>query len=149
MLPHSPDYIVESHDLFLFIKVVLYLMSKKILFIDDNLEITLLISKFLRLKNYDVTVINDSKTGLHHILNQKYDIIILDISMPGISGFDVIDSLIKQEKIKDQKIILLTAVELSKEDIAALLELGVYSCLLKPVEMNSLIYTIEGISLPA
>lgn len=124
-------------------------MSKRILFIDDNLEITSLISKFLRLKNYDVTVINDSKTGSHHILNKKYDAIILDISMPGISGFDIIDSLVKQGKIKNQKIILLTAVELSKEDIKELLELGVYSCLLKPVEMNSLIYTIEGIPLSA
>jgi len=122
-------------------------MSKRILFIDDNLEITSLISKFLRLKNYDVTVINDSKTGSHHILNQKYDAIILDISMPGISGFDIIDSLVKQGKIKDHKIILLTAVELSKRDINELIELGVYSCLLKPVEMNSLIYAIEGIPL--
>ena len=124
-------------------------MSKRILFIDDNLEMTLLISKFLQLKNYDVTVINDGKTGAHHILNQKYDAILLDVSMPGISGFDIIDDLVKQEKIRDHKIILLTAVELSKQDIEELLKLGVYSCLLKPVEMSSLVYAIEGIPVSA
>lgn len=120
-------------------------MSRRILFIDDNTEITQLIAKFLRLKNYDVTVINDGKTGSYHILNQKYDAVLLDVSMPGVSGFDIIDNLVKQGKIRDQKIILLTAVELSKDEIKELLELGVYSCLLKPVEMSSLIYTIEGI----
>src|SRR6266850_6726516 len=120
-------------------------MAPKILFIDDNDEITELISKFLRLKNYDVTTTNDGKNGTSLLLNQKFDVILLDISMPGFSGFDVIDTLEKQGRIKDQKIILLTAVNMSQEEIDGLLELGVSASLLKPVEMDVLIKTIDHI----
>ena len=118
-------------------------MAPKILFIDDNVEITELISKFLRLKNYDVTTANDGKNGTLLLLNQKFDVILLDISMPGFSGFDVIDSLVEHGRIKDQKIILLTAVNLSQEEIDGLLELGVSASLFKPVEMDVLIKTIN------
>lgn len=118
--------------------------SAKILLIDDNTEFTELLSKFLRLQNYDITVEKDGKNGTSLLLNQKFDVVILDVSMPGFSGFDVIDTLVKQERIKDQKIILLTAVNISQEEIDGLLELGIYSCLLKPVEMDVLIKTIDS-----
>jgi DNA-binding response OmpR family regulator len=118
-------------------------IAPKILFIDDSDEITELISKFLRLKNYDVTTTNDGKNGILLLLNQKFDVILLDISMPRFSGFDVIDSLVKHGRIKDQKIILLTAVNLSQEEIDGLLALGVSKSLLKPVEMDVLINTIN------
>ena len=119
-------------------------MIPKILFIDDNDEITELISKFLRLRNYDVTTTNDGKNGTALLLNKKFDVVLLDISMPGFSGYDVIDSLVKQGRVKDQKIILLTAVNMSHGEINGLLELGVYASLLKPVEMDVLIRTIKS-----
>ena|SRR6266571_4799656 len=115
----------------------------KILFIDDNTEITELISKFLRLQNYDVTVVNDGKTGISLLLNQKFDVLLLDVSMPGFNGSDIIDTLVEQGRINYQKIIILTAVNMSREETDGLLELGIYCCLLKPVEMDVLVKTID------
>lgn len=119
-------------------------IGKKILFIDDNQEITRLIARYLKLKNYDVTDLNDSKDAISLISNKKFDVILLDISMPGISGFDILDALVRQGTVKDKKIIILTGVELSQDEIDALLERGVHSCLLKPVDIDTLIQTIES-----
>lgn len=118
--------------------------GKKILFVDDNQEITRLVTRYLKLKNYDIAVVNDSRDVISLIKNKKFDIILLDISMPRISGFDIIDTLAGHETIKDKKIILLTGVEISKGEIEELLEKGVHSVLLKPVEMDTLIQTIES-----
>ena len=117
---------------------------EKILLIDDNEEMTRLISKYLKLKNYDIAISNNGKNGTSLILNQKFDIVLLDISMPEFNGFEVIDTLVREGKIANQKIIVFTAVDLSKEEIDGLLELGVSHCILKPVEINELVRIIES-----
>lgn len=119
-------------------------MPNRILFVDDNSEITRLISKYLRLKNYDVTVANDGKKALSLIQSQKFDVILLDISMSGLSGFDIIEYLKKEGMIKDQSIVVLTAIELSQDEIDEMLENGVHNCLLKPVDMSLLTSTIQS-----
>ena len=62
----------------------------KVLIIDDNQDITDLLSKFLKSKGIENTVANDPFDGLDRIKNEKYDIILLDMSMPEFSGIPVI-----------------------------------------------------------
>ena len=69
--------------------------SAKVLFIDDNEEITTLISKYLQMKNYDVVVTNNGENGVTLTLKHKFDVVLLDISMPRFNGFDVLDRLEK------------------------------------------------------
>ena len=120
--------------------------SAKVLFIDDNDEITTLISKYLQMKNYDVVVTNSGENGAALILKHKFDVVLLDISMPRFNGLDVLDRLEKQGKIKDQKIVVLTALDMSKEEVEGLLKSGVHSCLFKPVDMDTLLEAIESSS---
>ncbi len=114
--------------------------------IDDNPELTEPISKYLKLHNYEVIVSNDAKNGMSLLLNEKFDTVILDISMPNLSGFEIIDALAVQGKIKNQKIIVFTAVNMSKEEMDGLLNIGIHCCLLKPVEMNTFVEAINSTS---
>ena len=118
----------------------------KILIIDDNQSITGMLSKMLKLEGYETVVSNDGKNGLSLIENNDFDAVLLDISMPEFSGLDVIDALNKSGKIKENKIIVLTASVQGDEDLSHLKTKGVHTILKKPVEIDVLRSTLENLS---
>jgi len=101
-------------------------------------------SKYFRIKKIDCTVLNDGIDGLDQILEQKHDIVLLDLAMPDFSGYDIIESLEKKDVLKDVKIIVLTASSLSEQELDELVEKGVCACLRKPVELNKLLQVIQS-----
>jgi len=62
--------------------------------------------------------------------------------MPDFTGYDIIDELVKENKIKDQKIIVLTATTLDKDTVSKLKKYGVYSIQTKPMSVSTLIETM-------
>ena len=118
-------------------------MNKRILVIEDNKSISDMLQMLLEGEDYDCTVSNDGRNGLTLIENQKFDAILLDIAMPGFSGLDVIDSLEKNGKLKENKVIILTASAIGDESFDKLKQRGVFAILKKPVDMDLLLDTIE------
>lgn len=112
--------------------------------IDDNVEITNMMSKFLRLNGHDCTVSNDGRNGLVLIENQKFDVVLLDIAMPEFTGYDVVEQLSNNGKLKENKIILFTASSVSNDKINEMINKGVHSCLRKPIGLDELLKTVEG-----
>ena len=115
-----------------------------VLIIDDNQSITDMLQKYLKIKGFDVMAVNGGRNGLATIQKQKFDSILLDLSMPDFSGMDVIESLEKENQLSSQKIILFTASSVSNKVINSLLEKkGIHSCLRKPVKLSELIQTLS------
>ena len=122
---------------------MVYIM--KILIVDDNQEITGLLSRFLKTKGFDNVVTNDPRDGLMRITEEKYDIVLLDIFMPEISGIDIIEKLEREKILKDQKIIIISAVALAATQIKDLLKKdGIQGCLKKPLQLNELLRAITS-----
>ncbi len=112
----------------------------KVLIIDDNENITSLLSTFLQSKGFDNVITNDSKDGLELIQEEKYDVVLLDLQMPELSGLDIIKKLEEQKILKDQKIVILSASAYSTKKIDGLLKKdGVQQYLKKPVKLNQLL----------
>ena len=117
----------------------------KILIVDDNKNITEMLSKFLAVKKIDCVATNDGRNGLNLMKKEKYHTVFLDMSMPGFGGQDVIDALEKENLLKDQRIIIFTASSISNEEIDKLIKKdGVDSCLRKPVQLTELTAIIEA-----
>lgn len=117
----------------------------KILVVDDNENIAKMLQGFLEIKNYDCTISLNGRNALDLMTQQKFDLIILDLSMPKFSGFDVIDDLEKKGKIKEQNIIVLTAAYISADVVSSLLEKGVKFCLKKPLTPEILLDAVSSI----
>lgn len=116
----------------------------KFLIVDDNTDITKMFSKYLTMKGYECTISNNGQSGLSLIKNQQFDYIILDIAMPDFSGLDVINSLEKENILKDKKILVLTASSISNEKIEELTQKnGIISVLKKPVQMQELLSIVS------
>ena len=117
----------------------------KILVVDDNNSVTELLSQFFKLKGHDCIATNDGKDGLSLCFNTKFDAIILDLAMPEFTGKDFIDSLIKEGKIKNQKIIVLTAMPLGDVIIEDHYH-GICEAIQKPCDLAFLLKTIESLN---
>ena len=116
----------------------------RVLVVDDNQSITRMLEKYLKLKNYDVTICNDGRNGLNMIQNQKFDTVLVDLAMPEFTGIDLIDILEKEGRLKDNRIFILTASSVNSTQSDELKKKGVIACLKKPVRMPELLQAISA-----
>lgn len=117
----------------------------KVLIVDDNQDITGLLSRFLKAKGYENVVTNDPKEGLDQIKEKKYDVVLLDMAMPDFSGIDIIQTLEREQILKDQKIIIFSATALTSNQIDDLLKKdGIQGCLKKPIQLSELLTAIAN-----
>src|SRR3989338_2502453 len=112
---------------------------KNILLIDDNQSISHLLSRFLNLKKIEHTISNSGQNGLNLIRQNKFDAILLDLSMPDFSGYDIIDSLEKEGRLKDENIFIFTASSIEKIVEENMLKRGIISCIKKPIRVDELL----------
>ena len=90
----------------------------KVLIVEDEDAIAEIERDYLELSGFDVTLASDGKEGLDIALKEDFDIIILDIMLPGMDGFDICKEIRKE---KDIPIIMVSA---KKEDIDKIRGLG-------------------------
>ena len=117
----------------------------RILVIDDNKDINDLLVKVLSIAGHDVIASDNGRDGLRLMLNDKFDIVFLDIAMPDFSGLDVINELIAKNKLKDSRIVLFTASSITDDEVNRLIAKGVHSCIRKPVRVETLFAKIDEI----
>ncbi|EDY81887.1 Sigma-54 interaction domain family [Verrucomicrobiia bacterium DG1235] len=112
----------------------------KILLIEDDKSLGESVSKALRSTNYGVDLVGDGISGIKAAQNNRYDLIITDMRMPGADGLDVIEALGPQ--LQQTPIILTTAYSTPEKAIEAT-RLGAYEYLTKPLDIEVLIQSIE------
>jgi len=115
-------------------------MDKKILIVDDDASILVLLSDVLRENGLSVTTASSGEACLGLLGQQKYDLIILDIMMKGLSGLDVCRRI---RSSVNAPILLLSAKDTSK-DIINGLSLGADDYLTKPFVLEELIARINA-----
>jgi len=118
----------------------------KILGIDDNIDINKLLSTVAKADGHDFRWVDNGRDGLKCIREEKFDAVLLDLAMPGFSGDEVIDSLVKENIIKKQPIILFTASSKTDEEIHELIKKGAHSCIRKPTNIQDLLKKLREIS---
>ncbi len=115
----------------------------KICIIDDETDLTQLFSQMLENEGHDVVTANHGRTGLALLENTKFDVTLLDLSMPEFSGQDIINSLYESGKIKEQNIVIITGSTPSTEEWNNLRAKGVKLTLLKPIKRDFLLNALK------
>jgi adenylate cyclase len=106
---------------------------KKILVIDDDLEIVELARNRLEAQQYQVLTANDGVTGLSLAQAYKPDLIVLDVVMPQMDGYTFIQEIKRQDGLRSIPILVITAKTDMKEIFIAE---GVNNCLIKPFQTD-------------
>lgn len=116
------------------------IVMKKILLVEDETHVVSFIKKGLSEEGFEVSVAFDGKTGLELALNGNFDLIILDIMLPGMNGMDVCREIRLQDP--NTPILFLTALGTS-ENIVMGLGLGADDYLVKPFKFMELVARIK------
>ena len=116
---------------------------KKILVVDDDRAITALLQGLLTSQGYEVSVAYDGLDGMLQVKKSIPDLIILDIMMPEINGYDVCSNLKFEEKFKHIPIIVLTSRQQELDPrIGKLLGIGYMQ---KPLDSKVLLEEIQKV----
>ncbi|GAB3382590.1 response regulator transcription factor [Azotobacter armeniacus] len=115
----------------------------RILVIEDNRDILANVLDYLELKGYTVDCAQDGLSGLHLAATEQYDLIVLDIMLPGIDGYQVCKRL-RSDAGSETPIIMLTARD-SLDDRLQGLNSGADDYLLKPFALSELVARIEAV----
>lgn len=117
-------------------------MGKKILLAEDSLATQKFVSYMLRSRGHQVEVCADGIEALQRYSENSFDLVILDIMMPRMSGLDVLREIRAQYPDRKTPVILLTS-EKKQEDQQRGLELGANHYLPKPFQPNDLLSLVE------
>jgi DNA-binding NtrC family response regulator len=115
---------------------------KKILVIDDDVAVTNYLMVFLMQTSvFDPVVINDSRQVMDRLASETFDIVLLDMDMPNVSGMDILGGM--REKGMVTPVVVLTGV--SDIDLAVrAMKLGAFDYLFKPVEDEKLLEVLDN-----
>lgn len=114
----------------------------KILIIEDEQKVAAFIKKGLEVKNFDTEVAYDGQIGLSKALAGHYDVIILDVNLPVINGFEVCKRL-REENCKTP-ILMLTALSSTRDKVQGF-DTGADDYLVKPFEFEELIARLKAL----
>lgn len=117
-------------------------MQKKILIVDDEPEFAEMIKMRLEANGYEVVAAYDGKEGLAKASSENPDLILLDVMMPGMDGFQVLKSLRANDATENIPTVMLTARGESKS-IFKSQDLGATDHLIKPCESKDLLDVIK------
>ena len=109
-------------------------MNEQILVLDDEPGITLLCSRLLKRAGYDVTAFTDATSAFEHLQKNSVDLLLVDIRMPEMDGFEVINRA--KRLLPDIAVLVMTGFGTVETAIQALRQ-GVDGLLLKPFEQSS------------
>lgn len=110
---------------------------KKILIIEDEKNIVISLKMFLEYMGFEVFTSDNGSDGLYLAKHEYPDLILLDLVLPKINGFDVCNLLKNSEKTKNIPIIIISA-RTSKEDIDKVISLGANSYITKPFSIDQI-----------
>lgn len=114
-----------------------------ILIVDDIRANILALKKILELHNFNVDTAESGDEALKKILKKEYCLIIMDVQMPGMDGFEVAEILAGSNRTKDIPVIFLSAVNKQKKFIFKGFETGGVDYITKPVDSDLLILKVK------
>ena len=114
----------------------------KILLVDDEIEITEINKRYLEQGGYDIDIANDGKEALEKYKRNKYSLIITDIMMPNMDGYDLISEV--QYLNAEQPFLFITAKTTEPDKIYAL-SMGADDYIVKPFSPRELVLRVRNI----
>jgi len=130
----TTKYRVFIYSLIYYIYLNIFCMADKkdihILLVEDDTFLANIYKTKFEMEKFNISVAGDGEAGLEAVKKRKPDIVLLDILLPKMDGFAVLENLKKDETTKDIPVILLTNLG-QKDDVEKGLEMGAVDYLIK------------------
>jgi len=120
-------------------------MPKKIVYIEDDLEMTYLMKMILERRGYEIISTNNGLEGFDLVTSEKPDIILLDLMMPDIDGWDIYHQLKSNDQTEKIPVVVISAKAQPIDKVLGLQVAKVNNYIAKPFKPQELIEVIENL----
>jgi len=145
------DYLVKPIDRKEFIESIHRVSAqldgsrpRKVLVVDDDHDINEALQTILRAEGFEVLSAYDGETAIDQVLASQPDLVVLDLKLPGISGYEVMRRLKAVDASKSTPIVVMTASDLGRGNTRSL-ALGASEYLTKPFSKDQFLETLKGL----
>ena len=114
----------------------------RVLVIEDQPKLAENMKKFLELEGYAAFAVNDGKEGFERAMTEEWDLIVIDINLPGMDGYTIC-AMLRQHK-KNAPILMLTA-RAKQQEIVHGLDIGADDYLTKPFDLDELLARVRAL----
>jgi two-component system cell cycle response regulator DivK len=115
----------------------------KVLYIEDNLDNMILVKRVLEIEGYEVIAAHSGTEGLAKAIENRPDIIITDINLPDIDGYEITNNLKQDKKTAHIPVVAMTA-NVMKKDKEHVFDAGCDGYISKPIDVDELPEQIEN-----
>lgn len=105
--------------------------SSSLLVVDDNSMNRIMLSRYIAKLGYQATLVANGRQALEKLQHEPYDLVLLDVEMPEMDGYEVLEHLKADPRLRDIPVIMISAVE-EIESVVRCIELGAQDYLPKP-----------------
>ncbi len=116
-------------------------MAKSVMVVDDSEAIRKFLTFALRSQGVTVVAVRDGMEALEKLSQNKVDLVVTDLNMPNMDGFEFLKTLREDKEYSQVPVIILTSLS-SKQDIETGMKLGANSFLVKPFDQKRLQYEL-------
>ena len=106
-------------------------VAANLLVVDDNASNRILLSRYLKLQGHTCVLANDGVQALELLQNQSFDLVLLDIEMPNMDGYQLLEQLKATASLRDIPVIMISALD-ELDSVVRCIELGAEDYLAKP-----------------
>ena len=117
--------------------------ASRLLVVDDNKVNRLLLTRSLELQGHSVALAENGRIALEMLKRDPYDLLLLDIEMPEMNGFQVLETLVRDPQLRDLPVIVTSSLE-GVDSVVRCIELGAVDYLSKPVNPTLLKARIDA-----
>ncbi|GAA0761646.1 response regulator transcription factor [Psychroflexus lacisalsi] len=121
---------------------------KKILLVDDEPNIIMALEYSLRKNNYDIYIARDGEEAIDLAEKLKPDLVVLDIMMPKVDGYEVLEFLKSHDTLKDTTQTIIISAKHKQSDVQKGLNLGAKEYIKKPFSMKKILSTVNELLTP-
>lgn len=114
--------------------------AKRVLLVDDEPSVREMLADFLELNNFICMQATNGEAAVDYTKREKFDLIIMDIRMPGVSGIDALRTI--KEETPEQPVVMVTAVNEAETAVEAM-RLGAYDYVMKPFVLRDMLLVID------
>ncbi|MBN2281385.1 MAG: response regulator [Candidatus Marinimicrobia bacterium] len=118
-------------------------MTGKILICDDEKQLAQVFKAILETEGHQCDLCYDGEDAIYHVFRQEYDLVLLDVQMPGLNGFEVCTAIKKNESYQDIPVLFLTGLRDFESRMEGL-KVGANDFISKPVEAPELILRVRN-----
>jgi CheY-like chemotaxis protein len=117
-------------------------MSPRVLVVDDDPQVLRLMRVNLEMEGYDVVSAPDGAEALEAIINERPDVVVCDVMMPGIDGLTVLRNLRSNPRTSKIPFVVVSA-KAQRSDVKAALDMGADRYITKPFDPQELLDAVE------